>query len=400
MFEIINDDCLIVMQSISDKSIDMVCTDPPYGINFMGKDWDKALPNPDVWSECFRILKPGGSAVVMSGARLDCLWRVCQDLELAGFELAQTAFFWMYNTGFPKGTDLSKAADERAGREREVAREQRNPRHSYGFNKNHVNPYHGGIDRRGDYPEMISASATGIAKELDGWFTKGKVKPAVEVIIWARKPRSESSELDNMVEHGVGGVNCGDCMLPPEKGNAAEVDQKSRFPANLIVTDNSIGEDSRFFSIDTWAKENGYSEDWADVADSGILNIKKPSRAEKEEGCELLDEKFSGMSNGAQIHGEGYDKGQGIGLNRVTKKKNHHPTCKPVKLMAFLINFLTKKGQTVLDPFCGSGTTGVACIQSKRNFIGVEIEREYVKIANARCKSTLMNINKQQVLDV
>lgn len=118
MFEIINDDCLIVMQSISDKSIDMVCTDPPYGINFMGKDWDKALPNPDVWSECFRILKPGGSAVVMSGARLDCLWRVCQDLELAGFELAQTAFFWMYNTGFPKGTDLSKAADERAGGER------------------------------------------------------------------------------------------------------------------------------------------------------------------------------------------------------------------------------------------------------------------------------------------
>ncbi len=359
-------DCLHGMRQKPDASIDMVCTDPPYGINFMGKDWDKALPNPDVWSECFRLLKPGGSAVVMSGARLDCLWRMCQDLELAGFELAQTAFFWTYNTGFPKGTNLSKAANDK---------------------------------NESEY----------ITKELDGWFTKGKVKPAVEVIIWARKPRSESSELDNMVEHGVGGVNCGSCMLPFDGDeweypagqgdvsgyhihskqfrvdNPIKANPKGRFPANLIVTDDSIGEDSRFFSIDTWAKENGYSEDWVDVADSGILNIKKPSRLEKEEGCELLDEKFSGMSNGAQIHGEGYDKGQGIGLNRVTKKKNHHPTCKPVKLMAFLINFLTKKGQTILDPFCGSGTTGVACMQSKRNFIGFDIDEQYVKIALARC---------------
>lgn len=381
MFEIINNDCLIGMSPISEKSIDMICTDPPYGINFMGKDWDKALPNPDVWSECFRILKPGGSAVVMSGARLDCLWRMCQDLELAGFELAQTAFFWTYNTGFPKGTNLSKAAIE------------------------------------SNEPEYIT-------KELDGWFTKGKVKPAVEVIIWARKPISESSEFNNMALHGVGGVNCGDCMLPfdgdeweypaGEGGvsgyhihskqfrvdNPIKANPKGRFPANLIVTDDSIGEDSRFFSIDTWAKENGYSEDWVDVADSGILNIKKPSRAEKEEGCELLDGKFSGMSNGAQIHGEGYDKGQAIGLNRVIKKKNHHPTCKPVKLMAFLVNFLTKKGQTVLDPFCGSGTTGVACMQSRRNFIGFEINTEYVEIANARCENALRNINKQQSLGV
>ena len=110
-------DCLEVMPSLPDTSVDCVLTDPPYGIQFMNLDFDRAVPDPAVWRECLRLLKPGGSMIAMSGSRLDCLWRLCRDIEGAGFELAQTAFIHIYKSGFCKGQDLSKAADGKAFRE-------------------------------------------------------------------------------------------------------------------------------------------------------------------------------------------------------------------------------------------------------------------------------------------
>jgi hypothetical protein len=74
-------DCMDWLGTARENSVDMLATDPPYGISFMGKEWDRALPDPAIWRECMRVLKPGGAACVMSGARLDCLWRVCRDLE-------------------------------------------------------------------------------------------------------------------------------------------------------------------------------------------------------------------------------------------------------------------------------------------------------------------------------
>jgi site-specific DNA-methyltransferase (adenine-specific) len=91
-----------------------------------------------------------------------------------------------------------------------------------------------------------------------------------------------------------------------------------------------------------------------------------------------------GMSNGAQLHGEGYDKGQDIGLNRTVKVKNNHPTVKPIALMEWLITLVTPPNGVVLDPFMGSGTTGIAAVQKGFQFIGIEREAEYLKIAEAR----------------
>jgi len=91
-----------------------------------------------------------------------------------------------------------------------------------------------------------------------------------------------------------------------------------------------------------------------------------------------------GMSNGAQIHGDGYDKGQGIGLNRVIERKNIHPTVKPTDLMLYLTRLVTPKNGIVLDPFMGSGSTGKACVRGGFGFIGIELEEEYFEIAKAR----------------
>lgn len=427
--------------SVTDTSVDLVLTDPPYGWSFMGKDWDKALPNPQTWVECFRVLKPGGSAVIMSGSRTDCLWRLCRDIEVAGFDLSQTAMVWVYRSGFPKGQDFSKAYDERVGAEREVV--------GVG-GAGGMGRYNDGNAKQGYRPQtysnndtvMLTAPATDTAKELDGWFSKGKVKPALEFLIWARKPNSESTELDNMLKWGVGGVNCGTCMIPyadeadkasatpggkctaKPSGHIAEPDAgaeheriafdrpelKGRFPANLLQ-DGCMGYEARHFDIAKWASDNGYHDEWPIAAESGLLQIAKPSKSEKDRGCSGIEassgslmHNASGRDSGGKLFCQSCGKRQGAckceepdwGYHNPNTRHNNHPTCKPVNLMAYVINFLTKPNATVLDPFAGSGTTLVAAIQSGRYPIGMELEDEYCEIIEARASHASVNENKEQ----
>jgi len=69
------------------------------------------------------------------------------------------------------------------------------------------------------------------------------------------------------------------------------------------------------------------------------------------------------------------------------KARNNHPTVKPIALMKYLVKLVSREGQTVLDPFAGSFTTGLACVALGRNFIGIEMEEEYFKIGQARMES-------------
>ena len=113
------------LKSVPDNSIDLMVTDPPYGIGFMGKDWDKALPKVEIWKECLRVLKPGAFAFVMCGTRQDVLSRMIAGLETAGFRVDFTSLYWTYASGFPKAHHISRALDKKAGAERLVI--ARNP---------------------------------------------------------------------------------------------------------------------------------------------------------------------------------------------------------------------------------------------------------------------------------
>ena len=412
--EVLRGDCLPILRGMATDSVDLIATDPPYGIAFMGKTWDKALPDPAIWRECLRVLKPGASAVVMSGSRLDCLWRMCRDIEAAGFELSQTALYWCYRSGFPKGSDLAKSADRDAGEERtEGAREWRGGQRTGGI----LGEESGGCGRNLGTQTLVKfdTPVSPLAVALDGWFTKGKVKPAVEVIIWARKPISEKTEFANMAKWGVGGVNCGACMVPFENDedagvteaifnrvrgkhrgrgeggiygigqdedmvNTASANPAGRYPANLLCMDSALGEGGRYFDIDLWSREHGFTEDgWAEAAEAGLLQVPKPSRAEKNAGCEGLPEHRAG---GMEARNRDSGRGQFDGEQQYAH--NPHPTCKPVRLFAYLAEFLCPAGGTVSDPFTGSGTTGVACVQTGRSFIGCELSDEYADIAEAR----------------
>jgi site-specific DNA-methyltransferase (adenine-specific) len=127
----------------------------------------------------------------------------------------------------------------------------------------------------------------------------------------------------------------------------------------------------------------------------------KASKSERNYGCEQLIEKPRADIN--KIMGESGNFKTGSGNDRTTKFSNFHPTVKPIKLMEYLVKLVTKEGAIVLDPFLGSGTTAVACIKLNRNWIGIEKNKEYIEIANARIKpylnqTKLPNLSVQEVV--
>ena len=136
------------------------------------------------------------------------------------------------------------------------------------------------------------------------------------------------------------------------------------------------GSKSRYFDIDVWGEK------------FGLLQFPKASKSERNEGCEGLEAKRGGsmIANTGETMGLG-----GASLKGEPKEKqptgNHHPTIKPVHLMAWLVRLVSKEGDTVLDPFMGSGTTGVSATKLNRNFIGIELDKDYFEIAQKRIEA-------------
>ena len=106
--EVLEGDCLEQLRELEDCSVDMICTDPPYSLSFMGLSWDKAVPSVEVWKECLRVLKPGGFAFVLSAARLDCLMMMGVTLSSAGFKISFSPINWVYASGWSKATNIKK----------------------------------------------------------------------------------------------------------------------------------------------------------------------------------------------------------------------------------------------------------------------------------------------------
>ena len=118
MTELIHGDCLEVLRSMPDCSVDAVVTDPPYGLSFMGKKWDYDVPSVEVWAECLRVLKPGGHLLAFAGTRTQ--HRMAVRIEDAGFEI-RDMIAWVYGSGFPKSLDVSKAIDKMDAAEEQQA---------------------------------------------------------------------------------------------------------------------------------------------------------------------------------------------------------------------------------------------------------------------------------------
>ena len=249
---ILNADCLVALKEVPDNSVDLIVTDPPYGISFMGKDWDKAVPSVEIWSECLRVLKPGAFAFVMCIPRQDCLAHMIVNLSDAGFETGFTSMYWTYASGFPKAGNIGKQVDKRLGADREVI----------GTKQQHDIRSNGYGTKKTIFEQEIKGEAiTPEAKALDGSYAGFQPKPAVEVILCVMKPLDKKTYVEQALDNGKGITWLDDCRVPfqdtgedPRHGGKGswkpkripdghtvspkaielQTSPQGRFPANLI----------------------------------------------------------------------------------------------------------------------------------------------------------------------
>lgn len=511
-------DCLEKLKELPENSVDSIVTDPPYGLGkepdalamlkdwietghhdvkgsgFMGKEWDAFVPQPILWKEVYRVLKPGGHILCFAGTRTMDL--MCLSLRIAGFEMRDSIGYahesndaplmaWCYGSGFPKSLNIGKAVDKLQGNEREQVISNRHTTFSGGAGNSFTLTMNG-VDK--ETGKKLTSKGT---SEWEGWGTA--LKPAWEPIILCRKPLGEKTVAENVLKYGTGGINIDGCRVNADvtygrsasgsdgivnKGNGsfkhgfksnAEANDyanpQGRFPANLILSHSEgckcvgmkvvkakqltagvrtvkwgvgeggctyeKGEGAKFATedgketVEQWECVDGCSVKMMDEQSgiskssggSGVASMKtapndniygkykeghksqnlgglgdtggasrffycaKSSKSERNKGCEAFEEKEMPYGSG----GGGMPSGNDNPIN--TKQKNFHPTVKPIKLMKYLVRLITPKNGICLDPFMGSGTTGIACREEGFDFIGIEMQEDYFKIAEARINS-------------
>jgi site-specific DNA-methyltransferase (adenine-specific) len=377
-FNLYNSDCLVKLKSFKDNSVDSIITDPPYGYNFMGKNWDKALPSIEIWKECFRVLKPGGFAFIMSSPRIDVSARLSILLEDSGFLTHFSPIYWTYTSGFPKGYNMGQSAEKllKTGNARRSDRDLgNNDRNRWGDEK-------GGPAQTGGQIELTTPEAIKLKNSYGGF----QPKPAIELIMVVMKPLSKKNFVEQALDNNGGVTRLLDCNI--ENDN-----EETRIMSNLIMEDGILGESSKYFQIDTWWR-NKLSLFGDDVVNNfPFLLTKKPNRNEKEKGIMSVAEKQGGVYAG-NIQDNNSNSIGGNTNRKSTKVKNDHPTVKPIQLMSYLVILGSSEGELVLDPFMGSGTTGISCVLNKRKFIGIELDNRYYKIAKDRIESSQNTILK------
>lgn len=317
------------LRKLPENSIDSVVTDPPYGISFMNRKWDYDVPSVDFWNEVYRVLKPGGHILSFGGTRT--YHRMVVNIEDARFEI-RDQIMWLYGSGFPKSLNIGKSLEE-----------------------------------------------------YEGFGTA--LKPANEPICLARKPLSEKTIVKNVLKWKTSGLNIDGCRIEYKsdkdisgwnkknytKGESSsgfidglnnqssKKNELGRFPTNLILDEESaefLGDYSKFFyqaKVSVSERNMGLTEFIeSDISDGSTRSNKETARA--------------------------------FGANRLNKK-NNHPTVKPVSLMAYLCRLVTPPGGIVLDPYMGSGSTGIAALLEGFRFVGMEMENDFFNIAEARIEN-------------
>ena len=381
-------DCLEVMRTLPDASVDAVVTDPPYGLSFMGKRWDYDVPSVEIWAECLRVLKPGGHLLAFAGTRTQ--HRMAVRIEDAVFEI-RDMLAWVYSQGFPKSLNVSIAIDKAAGAEREVVGSKLGqPGYSLTDGKGGLYGDGFGANGTGEGECQVTAPATPEAQQWAGWGTA--LKPALEPITVARKP-FKGNVAANVLEHGTGALNIDSCRVGTEpvklnsyKSHGAEGcttlaeggthkgesymsrESLGRWPANLIHdgSDEVVG----LFHY----QRNGGANVALTRKAGTATNIMSGTGMSRPTNAAYAGDSGSAARFFYCAKASKADRNEG----------NTHPTVKPTDLMRYLCRLVTPPGGIVLDPFMGSGSTGKAAMLDGFRFIGIEREAEYLEIAKQR----------------
>ena len=321
MYQLYCDDNLVIMPMLVENSIDAIVTDPPYGLKFMGEDWDHGVPGETFWREALRVAKPGCHLLAFGGTRT--FHRLICAIEDAGWEIRDT-IMWVYGGGFPKSYNLDN----------------------------------------------------GLGTAL---------KPAYEPITLARKPISEKTIASNVFKWGVGGININENRVGTERivingqgndnnlhGNFSGVinnpERRGRFPANLIH-DGSDEVVELFPEAGNGWKRNYGEENY---------------RGRQYSGGSFGGGGYKGGSTYADSGSAARFFYCAKASKSDRESGNIHPTVKPTALMRYLCRLITPPNGMILDPFMGSGSTGKAALLEGFSFIGIDNKQEYVDIAKMR----------------
>ena len=385
--EIENKNCLTYLRSLEADSVDSIVTDPPYGLGFMGRQWDSLPPGQEVFEECLRVLKPGGHLLAFGGSRT--YHRLAVAVEDAGFEI-RDMIAWVYGSGFPKSHNIGKAVDKLQGNDREVVGK------SPHFDKYNTDKYvkSNAVEYVGRKTKEEVGYLTKGNSEWEGWGTA--LKPAHEPIVMARKPLEKGLTIaQNVQKWGTGGINIDACRVDSNDarplieskseptnnayGNGLNGSKSNgtttqgRFPANLIhdgsnevvsLFPNSGG--GKRVVGGTPRKTEGHIATGSPDRSNAVMNIGDSGSASRFFYCAKASKKDR------TEHG---------------RVNNNHPTVKPTDLMQYLIRLVTPEGGTTLDPFAGSGTTAKAAYREGIHFKGCDQDAESVEIAKERLKA-------------
>ena len=386
---ILNGDCIKEMQKLIDDGVqvDSVVTDPPYELGFMGRSWDSTgiAFQKETWELALKLLKPGGHLLAFSASRN--YHRMAVAIEDVGFEI-RDQMMWLYGSGFPKSMNVGKAFDKKLGN-----------------------------------------------SEWEGWGTA--LKPAHEPIVMARKPLSEKSIVDNVLKHGTGAINIDECRVEgkvkrpdtnPDFRDVAKkamaqggqdklnfnqitgakrkkVVRKSRNESGVWTDGNSgmKAEGTQYADADPRGRfpanvmHDGLETEWAK-----FFYCPKTSKSERNKGLdnfEIKKTKGGGGTSNNTWYEDDVNAASGKFGSEKAPSKNIHPTVKPQQLMQYLCRMVTPKGGTVLDMFMGSGSTGMAAKDEGFDFIGIEKEKEYFEIAEARIESIEVKSTLQEFME-
>lgn len=416
--ELYNRECLEKLKELPDDSVDAIVTDPPYFISFMNKGWDNEdsiASKKEFWAECLRVTKPGGYLLAFGHSRTH--HRLFTAVEDGGWEIRDT-IMWLYGSGFPKSLNIGKAIDKLKGSKRKVVGKKIGKINMSATKKGDTSFYENAWQDK----NYIDLDITKGSSDWEGWGTA--LKPAHEPICMARKPLSEKSVAENVLKWRTGGINIDACRVgtetisthnapkgtfaggEPERGSdtSSYTEHEGRFPANIILDEEAatiLDEQSGITKgtgkpVITQAgigggvigKHDGRKkmpsaktglETIRSIGDSGgasrFFYCAKVSSKERNAGCDDLEKKE-------------WKKEGAVVPNRKKRPfnpvQNNHPTVKPIALMEYLIKLVSKEEATILDPFMGSGSTGIAAKKLNRNFIGIEMDEGYYTIASKR----------------
>jgi DNA modification methylase len=415
-YQIITGDNRDILKTFPDNYFDSIVTDPPYGIDFLGKAWDANTGAVETYQECLRVLKPGGHILAFSAART--YHHLAVTLEQAGFEI-RDQIMWIYSSGFPKSQDIGKSIQRSIG-----VTEKKILTKTTGYtNKENVkgkekwmSPGNTTGDDYAKQQEQVVCTDPA-AKQWEGWGTQ--LKPAHEPIALARKPLHKSNSIArNCQQWGVGALNidAGRVAYTDPAEAAADAAWRAKWSkhnvAGPVFQDKDIAEvrkkqnkpsggkgttaTHKNFSAENTDKEKTKFEPWeasqigrfpsnviGDIAEpyQKYFYSPKVSRRERHIGHETPPAMFGDKKGAYDDSGERY----AVGLDaRTGNVGNNHPTVKPVELMKYLISLITPAGGHVMDPFNGSGSTGMAAVELGYDYTGCELDPAYVEIAERR----------------